>query len=204
MKDLSQIKDDQDLVTVKYLKDNIEQMVGGVVTLNKHIKLINSTKGGDFNSGSNFTFYGFKIANGVAETTPKTNSNGIKYLYDIADLIQDNIYYSSVLVKETDGGYLKHVSFDGKKDHIFTHTTTEKEKRYSHLFKPIATTLNQLYANQIIVDKDAVMVIDEFILINLTECFGKGKEPTQRQMDKIIDEIGYFSEKDITLGSILI
>lgn len=45
--------------------------------------------------------------------------------------------------------------------------------------------------------------VADFIIIDLTDAFGKGKEPDKDTMDKIIEKIGYFEQTEIYLGELI-
>ncbi|MHB0807777.1 MAG: hypothetical protein ACYCDV_00060 [Facklamia hominis] len=198
MKSLSKTTQPDDLVTVKYLNDNITKIIGGGISV--PIILKNLVKNGDFSNGSeNWKLPNGVISNGklkiknLGEPSNQriTASKGNKiYLYARAEAVKNNANFS----------YEFNIKLATQTDiHNNYRAVDNKNGSLSQIFEsPIDDPLVvfngwQGYGFEV------EYYFDDIVAIDLTASFGKDQEPTKAQMDRLIERIGYFETTQINI-----
>ena len=199
----------QDLVTLKYLQDNIIKMIGGGIVVPKNVKLNNLITNGDFSQGETNWNVHFKDEGNSFTRSAKLiqNPDGWQALYqDLPfNIKKGDIIYASSIINNYSG--IEVTLNNNTFSNLMKHNTTDSNVPigYSGYYSKILVSNGGLRRfGFLFTGGKGEIVFDNFMAINLTQSFGAGNEPTKEQMDKLINHLGYFEgEKEVNYYEIL-
>ena len=175
--------------------DNWEKLDGvpEKVTELEESRLIikNEIVNGDFSDGlTNWQNYdGVSLESGKVRLDSTSGSSPILQQLSVnADLINlTDVYYAS-LTSESE--YVGRINLPSYYHTVIEPAINDKKGVNGATFKYTRLTV---YAIVLTPASNSNILLDNVGLINLTETFGAGNEPTKEQMDIIMDTIGYFN-----------
>ena len=185
----------QRVLTYDNLQDTID-MIGKV-------KLTNSFENGDFSKGDvgwmNYEAYQnrFKVVDGVARNIETSTANHRSFIYTNSTVPIRHITYHAFRYKQTGVtssriGVLYGLSGVDLQQYIYP--TGEDFKLYSGMGVSTGNEKMRVYISNIVADGEYSVYLDYFLILDLTDIFGAGNEPSKEVMDWIVKNNGYFDE----------
>lgn len=202
-------------IRLEQLADAAEAVVG-----NKADKLVltNLAKNGNMSGTTDYgTFGGTLSANANILTLTGGNTTTVPSVNQITNAVLSNgiKLYIAIKVKHTNK---QPTGFDmlayGSSPLVLINTvsfpspTLNSEYFMSMIAQPTTQTVNlRVLFNPKYADiptaENSTTQFREFIVVNLTEIFGAGKEPSKGQMDLILRYTGFFQSKELNLADVL-
>ena len=167
------------------------------------LKLTNSFENGDFSKGSVnwLTIAGylnrFEVVEGVAINVETSTTDQRSFIYNNSKVPIGHVTYHAFRYKQTGVtssriGILYGLS--GANLQQYHYPTGDDFQVYSGMGVSSGNETMRLIVTKIVSDGDYSLFLDYFMLLDLTDIFGAGNEPSKDTMDWIISENGYFDE----------
>lgn len=196
------------LLNIKTLQDNKTQILGGVMS--RKILLENLIENGDFRNGTEGWNrpgipYDLSIEDNMLKVTYKSKLNN-NYVENNTINYTSDIYYAvTKYFTKQPVESVRHYYNGSYRRPWIEYPAVDEVITLSNRFvgNPSGFKETQIrLINSASVAGDVIYIISTQ-LINLTQSFGAGNEPTKEQMDKIIDTLGYFETQEIYWGELI-
>ena len=166
------------------------------------LKLTNSFENGDFSNGDFGWINGgynskFEVVNSVARNIETVTDNNRSFIYQnskvpIGHITYHAFRYKQVGVTSSRVGVLYGIS--GADIQQYFYPTGNDFEVYSGMGVSSGNEIMRLIINNIVADGEYSVYLDYFLMLDLTDIFGAGNEPSKEVMDWIIKNNGYFDE----------
>ena len=167
------------------------------------LKLTNSFENGDFSKGNSnwMTSAGynnvFEVVDGIARNIDTSTDNHRSFIYQNSKVPIGHVTYHAFRYKQTGVtssriGILYGIS--GVDLQQYYYPTGDDFQVYSGMGVSSGKEIMRLFISKIIANGEYSVYLDYFLILDLTDIFGAGNEPSKEVMDWIIKNNGYFDE----------
>lgn len=164
------------------------------------VVLTNTFENGDFSKGSlnwmTFPAYNnrFEVVEGVARNIETSTDDHRSFIYDNSKVPIGHVTYHAFRYKQTGVtssriGILYGYSGVDLQQYYFP--TGDDFQVYSGMGVSSGKEIMRLIVSNIIANSDYSLYLDYFMVLDLTDTFGSGNEPTKEEMDELIKITGY-------------
>ena len=167
------------------------------------LKLTSSFENGDFSNGTtNWKttvghYNSFEVVDGVARNTEVVNVNQRSFIYLNSNIPSGHITYHAFRYKQSNvissNISVLYGLLVASRQQIVTPTGDDFQV-YTGMGVSTGDANMRLFISNIVAEGDYSIYLDYFIMLDLTDMFGEGNEPSKETLDWIISENGYFDE----------
>ena len=181
---------------------NYENMQENIDSIGK-VKLVSAFENGDFSKGSvnwltNVGYHNrFEVVEGVARNIETSTINQRSFIYNNSKITSGHITYHAFRYKQngvTSSRVGVLYGLSGVNLQEYHYPTGDDFQVYSGMGVSSGNEKMRLLVIDIVSDGDYSLFLDYFLMLDLTDIFGAGNEPTKEVMDWIISRNGYFDE----------